>query len=110
MKIEAKKVVDQNGEKMIKFTGFSGMTRAENLPKKYIKKRCIYPNYSGNGVICVNKPVFCPVEVFTGQLYSQEEWNAFLEQVEKSARRLRIINSEIAKIRKSWNGKVDYEF
>ncbi len=110
MKISAEKVVDQNGEKMYRFTGFSGIEREENLPKKYIEKRCIYPNYSGNGVICVNKPVFCPVEVFTRQLYTEEEWNAFLVQIKKSVKRLRIINTEIDKIKKSWNGKVDYEF
>ena len=108
MKIKAERVVNKNGDRMYRFVSFSGMTRAENLPKQYILKRSIYPTYSGDGVICINKPVFCPIELFTGQMYTQEEWENFIIQVKKSVKRLRKINAEIRAIKEVWKGESNY--
>jgi len=111
MILKFEKVVNKDKEKMYKFTSFEGVFCGDDLPTGYIQKdkasfwtcKCfcdsVYFYTHGNGRCFI-----------INDILSTEEVDDFMNIVEQGCKRLKKINNEIRKTKKSWHGEFEIHF
>ena len=106
MKIKYEKIMD-NGDRMIKITGFQGIKTWDELPREYRTSGVhVYIEESGADMVlrmtAANR--YYSSRYFIGKCFTPEEFGEFICELKSAGRRLAEINARIAADAAGWEG------
>ena len=108
MRIKYEKIMD-NGDRMIKITGFQGIKTWDELPREYRTSGVrVYIGESGADmalIMCASNSYYTS-GYFIGKCFTPKEFGEFICELKAAGHRLAEINARIAADAAGWEGVI----
>jgi len=97
------KVLNKDGDKLIKIVDWRNVRREEELPRRYLNSAPNYfENWRGDTILLHIESPYYAKFIGKGKMYSAREFGEYVKAMKKAGARLTQINKEIKEKKENW--------